>query len=51
MTAKEYLDRPPPGWFVLEIMQQRLRGRDWVALVIDVDPEELRAGLFIAVVA
>jgi hypothetical protein len=44
MTAKEYLDRPPPGWFVLDIMKRRSRSWDWSALVIDIDPEDLRAG-------
>jgi hypothetical protein len=29
MTEIEYLDRPPAGWFVLEIM--KVRGRDWIA--------------------
>jgi hypothetical protein len=43
MTEIEYHDRPPAGWFVLEIMQQRVRGREWIALLIDVDPEDYRA--------
>jgi hypothetical protein len=38
MTEIEYLDRPPAGWFVLEIM--KVRGRNWVALMIDVDPKQ-----------
>jgi hypothetical protein len=41
MTEIEYLDRPPAGWLVLEIM--KVRGRNWVALMIDVDPEDYRA--------
>jgi hypothetical protein len=38
MTEIEYLDRPPAGWFVLE----KVRGRNWVALMIDVDPAALK---------
>ena len=50
MTARaiEYLERPPPGWFVLEIMRTTVRSRDWVALMVDFDPddplEDYRAG-------
>jgi hypothetical protein len=36
----EYLDRPPPGWFVLELMQRKARSRDWVALMVDYDPDD-----------
>jgi hypothetical protein len=36
----EYLDAPPPGWFVLDVMRERARKRDWVALLIDVDPDD-----------
>jgi hypothetical protein len=48
MTPK-YLERPPPGMFVLSVMRQarssRLgRGWDWAALMIDVDPEEHCSG-------
>jgi hypothetical protein len=32
MTAREYIDGPPPGWFVLDVMQRELDGQDWVAL-------------------
>jgi hypothetical protein len=43
-TAIEYLDEPPAGWFVLEVMRcdGNPRGRDWTALMIDVDPDELK---------
>jgi hypothetical protein len=43
MSATEYLDRPPTGWFVLDVMKTG-NGRkwDWCALVIDVDPDELK---------
>ena len=40
--TREYLDRPPAGWFVVEVMPKKAkRGkRDWVALMIDKNPEE-----------
>jgi hypothetical protein len=37
----EYLDRMEPGWFALDVMKAKARGRDWVALLIDIDPDEL----------
>lgn len=40
MTAIEYFDRLEPGWFALEVMRRRDRSRDWVALMVDVDPDE-----------
>jgi hypothetical protein len=38
------LDQPPAAWFVLDVMRrdQNPRGRDWSALMVDVDPEELK---------
>jgi hypothetical protein len=42
MTAIEYLDRPAPGWFVLDVMQCEARGKDWAALMVDVDPDDLK---------
>jgi hypothetical protein len=41
MTAVEYLD-PPPGWFVLDVIKKEERGRDWVALMVDVHPDDLK---------
>jgi hypothetical protein len=38
--STEYLDHPPPGWFVLDVMKKESRKRDWVALMIDVDPDD-----------
>jgi len=39
----EEFDRPPQGWFALDIMKAKGgRAWDWVALMIDVDPEELK---------
>ena len=37
-------DRPPAGWFVLDVMRrdENPRGRDWTALMVDVDPDELK---------
>lgn len=41
MTAIEYRDRPPPGdWHVLDVMREKAGKWDWVALMIDVDPDE-----------
>jgi hypothetical protein len=39
MTAIEYLDRLPPGWFALHVMRGE-RKWDWVALVVDFDPDD-----------
>jgi hypothetical protein len=38
----EYLDRSVPGWFALDVMRQKPRKRDWVALMVDVDPDDLK---------
>jgi hypothetical protein len=37
------LDRPPAGWFPLNVMRKE-EGRkwDWVALMVDVDPDNLK---------
>jgi hypothetical protein len=47
MTAIiEYLDQPPPGWFVLDVMPAKEgRTRDWVALMVDVHPDEYAAAV------
>jgi hypothetical protein len=37
-----YLDRPPEGWFLLDVMRARSRSWSWVALMVDVDPDELK---------
>lgn len=42
MTAVEYLSGPAPGWFALDVMREGERRRDWVALMVDVDPDELK---------
>jgi hypothetical protein len=47
--AAKYLDKPPAGWFVLDVMRKgdlHQRGRprnEWVALLIDCDPDLYRA--------
>jgi hypothetical protein len=40
----EYLDQPPLGWFVLDVVRrdEHSRGRDWAALMVDVDPDDLK---------
>jgi hypothetical protein len=42
MTAIQYLDQPAAGWFVLDVMKQENRGREWVALMVDVNPDDLK---------
>jgi hypothetical protein len=38
------LDRPPPGWFAVDVMRRNdTRKWDWVALMIDVDPDDLKS--------
>ena len=36
------LDRPPRGWFALDVIKQA-RKWDWLALMVDVDPDQLRS--------
>jgi hypothetical protein len=43
VTAIKYLDRLPLGWFALDVMREKARKRDWVALLVDVDPDNLKA--------
>jgi hypothetical protein len=44
MTAKiEYLHRPPAGWHALDVMQEKTRSPRWVALLIDMHPDDLKA--------
>ena len=42
MTAIEQLDRRLAGWFVLDVMREKSRKWDWVALMVDVDPDDLK---------
>ena len=43
MTMLDILDKPPAGWFPLDVMKSG-RGRkwDWCALMVDVHPDELK---------
>ncbi len=36
------VDRPPAGWFVLDVLRADARKWDWIALVIDTDPDEMK---------
>ena len=36
------LDRPPAGWFALDVVRKEARKLDWVALMVDVHPDELK---------
>jgi hypothetical protein len=47
VTAIEYLDRPPAGWFVIAVMQKEKGGLDWAALMANVHPDDLRKGTFV----
>ena len=42
MAPIEYLDRPPPGWFVLDVMRKESPKWDWAALMVDVHPDDLK---------
>jgi hypothetical protein len=41
-TRPEYLDRVPPGWFVLAVMKGDSHKWDWVALIVDVALDDLK---------
>ncbi|TAH67636.1 MAG: hypothetical protein EWM45_06650 [Rhodopseudomonas palustris] len=36
------LDKPPAGWHVLSVARSASRSRDWLALMISVDPADLK---------
>src|SRR5438552_14292377 len=36
------LDQPPAGWHALGVMRVQSRKWDWVALMVDVHPDELK---------
>lgn len=42
MSIVEILDRPPAGWYSLDVTREQSRKLDWVALMIDVHPDELK---------
>jgi hypothetical protein len=37
--SAQFVDSPPADWFVLDVMKRHWRKWDWVALMIDVDPD------------
>ncbi|RWC15936.1 MAG: hypothetical protein EOS52_07225 [Mesorhizobium sp.] len=41
-------DRPPSGWFVIDVMRRKSRSWDWTALMTDVHPDDddLQARIF-----
>jgi hypothetical protein len=41
-VSLETLDRAPPGWFVVTLTRAKSRGWDWVALMVNVDPDEMK---------
>jgi hypothetical protein len=43
VQAIEYLDRPALGWFALAVMRKEARKWNWVALMIDVHPDDFPA--------
>ena len=42
MKHFEELDRPPAGWHPVTVMRKTSRKWDWVALMVDVDPDDLK---------
>lgn len=42
MSTVETLDLPPAGWHALDVMKEHGRKPDWVALMIDVHPDDLK---------
>jgi hypothetical protein len=43
MNNIEYLDRPLAGdWFPLDVMPENDQSRSWVALMVDVVPDDLK---------
>jgi hypothetical protein len=34
------LDRPPAGWFVLDVAREKWPRWDWCALMVNFDPDE-----------
>lgn len=42
-ARKEIVDTPPIGWFPLDVMNRDDKSKkDWVALMIDVHPDDLK---------
>lgn len=38
----KYLDHLPSGWFALAVIREGERGGNWTALLVDVNPDELK---------
>ncbi len=36
------VDMPPADWFILDVMRRKSRKWDWSALMVDVDPDDLK---------
>jgi hypothetical protein len=41
-TPLEFLDRVPPGWFVISVMRDDNKRVHWVALIADVELDEIK---------
>jgi hypothetical protein len=44
MSDIQHLDAPPggsSGWFAVDVMRSKRHSRDWVVLMIDVDPDDM----------
>jgi hypothetical protein len=39
----DYLDHPPAGWFVLDVLRERSRSWDWGVLMVDYDPDHIES--------
>jgi hypothetical protein len=39
----EQFDRPPAGWFALDVVRTDPRKWNWLALMVDVDPRGLKS--------
>jgi hypothetical protein len=37
-----FVDSPPAGWFILDVVRAERRKWNWTALMIDVHPDELK---------
>ncbi len=42
MNPVEEFDRPPAGWHALNVMRKTSRKWDWIAIMVDVDPDDLK---------
>jgi hypothetical protein len=43
VAVMNILDRPPLGWFGLDVMRRKARKWDWCALMVDVPPDDLKS--------